>query len=87
MWLIQTNPLRRLRQMPYQQTPPACSSSRTIRSQKDQLFRKSLSADSKKGRGSFESDKPPVVPLVRRSDGRVEFLVRENLQDVDEGIA
>lgn len=29
----------------------------------------------KKGRGSFESDKPPVVTLVRRSDGRVEFLV------------
>ncbi len=27
----------------------------------------------KKGRGSFESDKQPVVTLVRRSDGRVEF--------------
>jgi adenine deaminase len=27
------------------------------------------------------------VTLVRRSDGRVEFLVRENLQDADEEIA
>ena len=32
----------------------------------------------------FESDKPPVVTLVRRSDGRVRFLVRENLADGDE---
>ena len=43
-------------------------------------------ADSKEGRGPFESDKPPVVILVRRSDGRVRFLVRENLEDVDEDI-
>jgi len=44
------------------------------------------SADSKKGRGTFYSGKPPVVTLVRRSDGRVRFLVRENLEDVNEDI-
>ncbi|WP_094192396.1 IS1595 family transposase [Haloparvum sedimenti] len=41
----------------------------------------------KKGRGRFESDKPPVLTLVRRSDGRVRFLVCKNLQGTDEDIA
>ncbi|WP_085945724.1 IS1595 family transposase [Halococcus salifodinae] len=41
----------------------------------------------KKGRGTFGSDKPPVLTLVRRDDGRVRFLVCENLQDADEDIA
>ena len=41
----------------------------------------------KKGRGTFASDKPPVLTLVRRDDGQVRFLVRENLQDVDKDIA
>ena len=46
-----------------------------------------LNADvTKSGRGTFESDKPPVVTPVCRSDGRVRFLVRENLEDVDEEI-
>jgi hypothetical protein len=45
------------------------------------------SVDSKYWRGSFESDKPSVEILVRRSDGPVEFLVRKNLQDGDEEIA
>jgi hypothetical protein len=40
----------------------------------------------KKGRGTFESNKPPVVTLVRRSDGRVRFLVREDLEDADEDV-
>jgi transposase-like protein len=56
------------------------------------LVRKVLSkmsrviVDSKKGSGTFESDKPPVVTLVRRSDGQVRFPVREDLEDVDEDI-
>lgn len=41
----------------------------------------------KKGRGTFESDKPPVVTLVGRSDGRVQSRVRDDLEDVDEDIA
>jgi transposase-like protein len=41
----------------------------------------------KKGRGDFEGDKPPVLTLVRRSDGRVRFLVCEDLEDTDEDIA
>ena len=41
----------------------------------------------KKRRGDFEGDKPPVPTFVRRRDGRVRFLVREDLQDVDEDIA
>ena len=41
----------------------------------------------KKRRGTFESDKPPVLTLVRRDDGRVRFLVREDLQDTDEDTA
>jgi transposase-like protein len=45
-----------------------------------------VTVGSKNGRGTFESDKPPVVTLVRRSDGRVRFLVREDLEDVDEDI-
>ena len=45
-----------------------------------------VTVGSKKGRGTFESDKPPVVTLVRRSDGRVRFLVREDAEDVDEDI-
>jgi hypothetical protein len=45
-----------------------------------------VTVGSKKGRGTFESDKPPVVTLVGRSDGRVRFLVREDLEDVDEDI-
>ena len=40
----------------------------------------------KKGRGTFESDKPLVVTPVRRSDGRVRFLIREDLENVDEDI-
>lgn len=44
-------------------------------------------ADSQKGRGIFDGDKPPIVTLVRRSGGRVRFLVRENLRDADEDIA
>ena len=43
--------------------------------------------DSKKGRGDFEGDKPPVLTLVRRSDGRVRFLVCKDLEDADEDIA
>ena len=39
-----------------------------------------------KGRGDFDSDKPPVLSLVRRDDRRVRFLVCKNLQDADEGI-
>ena len=42
---------------------------------------------SKKGRGTFPSDKPPVLTLVRHPDGRVRFLVCEDLQDADEDIA
>ena len=45
------------------------------------------SADLNKGRGTFESDKPPVLTLVGRSDGQVRFLVCEDLQDADEDIA
>ncbi|AEN06414.1 hypothetical protein Halar_2776 [halophilic archaeon DL31] len=41
----------------------------------------------KKGRGTFASDKPPVLTLVRRDDGRVQFLVCENLQEADEDIS
>jgi hypothetical protein len=43
--------------------------------------------DSQKRRGTFDSDKPPVVTLVRRIDRRVRFLVRDDLEDVDEDIA
>jgi len=46
-----------------------------------------VSADSKKGRGNFEGDKPPVLTLVRRSDGRVRFIVCKDLQEADEEIA
>jgi hypothetical protein len=35
----------------------------------------------------FESDKPPVLTLVRRDDGRVKFAVRNDLKDTDEDIA
>jgi transposase-like protein len=41
----------------------------------------------KKGRGDFDSDKPPVLTFVRRDDGRVLFLVCKDLQDGDEDIA
>nr|ABQ75995.1 ISH4-type transposase [uncultured haloarchaeon] len=60
--------------------------STSLRVRKALSKRVRASADSKKGRGTFESDKPPVVTLVRRSDGRVRFLVHENLADVDEEI-
>jgi transposase-like protein len=39
------------------------------------------------GRGDFDSDKPPVLTLVRRDDGRVRFLVCKDLEDADEDIA
>lgn len=38
------------------------------------------------GRGDFASAKPPVLTLVRRPDGRVQFLVCKDLQDADEDI-
>lgn len=41
----------------------------------------------KKGRGRFDSDKPPDVTLVRRCHGRVWYLVSETLEDVAEEIA
>lgn len=41
----------------------------------------------KRGARRFESDKPPVLTLVRRNDGRVRFLVCEDLEDADEYIA
>lgn len=44
-------------------------------------------ADSQKGRGTFAADKPPVLTLVRRNDGRVRFLVCKDLQNADEDIA
>jgi hypothetical protein len=40
----------------------------------------------KKGRETFSSDKPPVVTLVCRSDGRVRFLVHEDLEGIDKNI-
>ena len=40
-----------------------------------------------KKRGTFESDKPPMLTLVRHLDRRVRFLVRDDLQDADEDIA
>jgi len=44
-------------------------------------------ADSQKGRGTFESDEPSVLTLVRRTDGRVRFLVGDDLEAVDNDIA
>ena len=41
----------------------------------------------KKGRGDFKGNKPPVLTLVRRSDGRVRFIVCKDLQEADEEIA
>jgi len=38
-------------------------------------------------KGDFEGDKPPVLTLVRRSDGQVRFLVCKNLKKADEEIA
>ncbi len=35
----------------------------------------------------LESDKPPVLTLVRRTDGRVRFFVCEDLQYAGKGIA
>ena len=52
----------------------------------ENVLRVRARADSKRGRGTFGSDNPPVVTLVRRSDERVQFLVRENLEDGDENI-
>ena len=42
---------------------------------------------SKKGRGTFEGDKPPFLTLVRRDTGEVRFLVCETLEDTDQTIA
>lgn len=39
------------------------------------------------GRGEFKRNKPPVLTLVRHSDGRVLFLICKDLEDTDEEIA
>lgn len=39
-----------------------------------------------KSQGTFESDKPAFVTLIRWGDGRVRFLVRENLEYVDKDV-
>jgi hypothetical protein len=41
----------------------------------------------KKGRGDFEGDKPLDLTFVRRSDGRVRFILYKDPQEADEEIA
>lgn len=61
--------------------------SMTLLVKRDLKRRVHRSAGSKKVRGIFDTFKPPVVTLIRWSDGRIRFLVQKNLQDVDEDIA
>jgi hypothetical protein len=66
---------------------PTKSTRLLVRRDPTMRIRVRASADSQKGGGDFESDKPPVLTLVRRDDRRVQFLVCEGLQDADEDIA
>lgn len=42
---------------------------------------------SREGRGNFEGDKPSVLMLAGRSDRRVRFIIRKDMQEAGEGIA
>jgi hypothetical protein len=34
--------------------------------------------------GTYAGGKPPILTLIRRSDGQTSFLVRENIQNLDD---